>query len=394
MMTHMHKLIAKLLSFILFFGLTSCDKDEELDVVIPEVHRTILVYMVANNDLGEKGFDNNDIAEMRLAAQAGGLNGGRLIIYHAPCYNQTPVLKEITAESIVELKKYDQEVLSVSASRMKQVIADTKAIAPAKSYGIILWSHSSGWIQDGIAEAQAAPILSESVISPHSYGSDGTTRQSMNITTLANVLDGEEFDFIYCDCCHMANVETVYELRNASPYIIGSAAQIPAAGMRYDLNVPVLMQEGEPDIIQSARNTFKHYSEQPYSRDRTCTMSVISTAGLDELAAATRAIYASDATLSPSYIPQPFDTGSECKYFDLANYVTAFTADQALLDRWTDAMQNVVLYKANTPMIWGILEIRTHCGLSTYPLQTPGQATDDGYSELQWYQDVASAAFQ
>ena len=154
MITHMHKLIAKLLSFILFFGLTSCDKDEEPDVIIPEVHRTILVYMVSNNDLGEKGFDNNDIAEMRLAAQAGGLNGGRLIIYHAPCDNQTPVLKGITAEGIVELKKYDQENLSVSASRMKQVIA------PAKSYGIILWSHSSGWIQDGIAEAQAAPILS------------------------------------------------------------------------------------------------------------------------------------------------------------------------------------------------------------------------------------------
>ncbi len=387
MKTHVHTLAAKLLSVILLVGLTACEHNGESEPPAL-VHRTILVYMVANNDLGSYGYDDADLNEMLHAAQTGGLNGGRLIVYHAP-YHKAPALKEITTEGIVELKCYDNDILSVSASRMKQVIADTKSIAQADDYGIILWSHASGWLQNGIDETQTVPFITpRSEASPHAYGSENN--KYMNITTLAKVLEGEDFEFVYCDCCYMANIEVAYELRNATQYIVGSATELPADGMRYDLNIPVLMQNGTPDLVQTARNTYMHYSNQPLSINQTCTMSVIYTAALDELAATTRDIYASGASFSPEYKPQPFELGSECRYFDFETYVKAFDTDSELQNKWSDAMDKAVLYKVNTPMIWGRLELRNHCGLSTYPLSAPAQATDYGYSELQWFQDVAS----
>jgi len=366
-------------------GLASCKHQDEPDKTIEPASRTILVYMVANNNLGSQGYDTQDLDEMLTAAQSGGLHNGRLLIYHAP-YRQPPVLKEITPDGIVSLKEYDTSLSSVSAARMTQVIDDAKALAPAGDYGIVLWSHASGWLQTGMVDP-VQPQMSDG-IRPLDYGDDNGKK--MRITTLAKVLEGKGFSFVYCDCCYMASVEVAYELRYATDYIVGSVTELPAAGMRYDLNIPELLRDGNPDLIQAAKNTYNHYASLALMENRTCTMSVISTAGLDELAAATRDIYASGAELSESYMPQPFEISSSCHYFDLANYVLSFDADPVLKERWNAAIDHTVIYKANTPWIWALLEIRTHCGLSTYPLTYPSKASESGYSELQWYSDVAA----
>lgn len=378
-----------ILMFFMSVGLSSCKHTDEPDVVITPVTRTVLVYMVANNSLGMYGHDADDLDEMLTAARSGGLHNGRLLVYHVPTSNQTPILKEVTADGIVNLLEYDTELTSVSSERMRQVIADTKALAPASDYGIVLWSHASGWLQTGIDEVLE---LSADEARPLDYGDDNGKK--MRITTLAHVLDGQGFSFIYCDCCYMATVEVAYELRHATKYIVGSVTELPAPGMRYDKNIPLLLKDGDPDLIQCARNTYEHYASQLQSINRTCTMSVISTSALDDLATATRAIYGSGATISSSYKPQPFEITTsrnpECHYFDLANYVTAYDVPSTLQQQWNAVMDRAVLYKANTPHIWDDLEIKHHCGLSTYPLTDPSKAYICGYSELQWYRDVAS----
>jgi hypothetical protein len=379
---------------ILSIELVSCGNSSDPNE-LSQASRTVLVYMVANNNLGSDGRDTSDINEMLEAAASGGLHNGRLIVYHVP-YNQSPILKEITANGVKILKTYDTTQSSVSAARMKQVIADTKALAPANDYGIVLWSHATGWLQDGIIEdaTVSTQSMSTDIIAPTAYGRDNGLQ--MNITTLASVLEGEEFSFVYCDCCYMASVEVAYELRHATKYFVGSVTELPANGMLYELNVPLLLQDGEPDLIGAARNTYEHYRQVELDRDYTneeyptvCTMSVIATAGLDELAAATRSIYESGAVLSSDYTPQAFELGSNCHYYDLGNYIHAHEASSELLTQWDDALSNVILYKANTAMIWNRVTIRSHCGLSTYPLTASTSASTYGYSDLQWYNDVA-----
>ncbi|MDE5651385.1 MAG: hypothetical protein K2I35_10400 [Duncaniella sp.] len=74
-----------LLSMLCLAVLTACGKN---DGPTPDpddltTHRTVLVYMVADNTLGTTwGCDQADLDEMLKAAGEGALNGGRLIVYH------------------------------------------------------------------------------------------------------------------------------------------------------------------------------------------------------------------------------------------------------------------------------------------------------------------------
>lgn len=122
--------------------MTACGSDEPtpdpgIDPPEPSVaSRTVLVYMVATNNMGTGKYDELDINEMLEAAANGDFNDGRLIVYHAP-YRSAPVLKEITKEGIDTLKIYDEDAVSVKISQMRTVIEDTKELAPADDYGLV-----------------------------------------------------------------------------------------------------------------------------------------------------------------------------------------------------------------------------------------------------------------
>ncbi|MDE6490143.1 MAG: hypothetical protein K2L49_03185, partial [Muribaculaceae bacterium] len=219
--------------------LNACTSDEQPVLDSNQVSRTILVYIAATNSLGASSNayrDQADIQEMLEAAASSGFNGGRVIVYHHGYKSTNPVLLEITPEGAIELKAYDTAVSSMDASRMADVISDARTAAPADEYGLILWSHGSGWLEDGIDQSTEA----------YSFGEDrewlensSYRKTAMNVTTLADLLGNDRpFSFIYFDCCYMAGIEVVYELRNATDYIVASATELPADGMRYDLNLP------------------------------------------------------------------------------------------------------------------------------------------------------------
>ncbi len=370
--------------FIGAIGLASCDDNNEVGGG-DEASRTILVYMVANNSLGTAGFDNSDIEEMKVAASNRGFNGGRLLIYHAPRSGEAPQLKEVTATGeVVTLKEYSSAVSSVEASRMQQVIDDAKVIAPANDYGLILWSHANGWLQTGIEDRSIV-----NTPEPTAFGEDAG--KHMNVTTLAGILKDENFSFIYFDCCYMASVEVVYELRNTTPYIIASATEIPADGMPYSENLPCLFAD-TPDLRQACVNTYDYYNSRN-DETRSCTISLIDTGHLDELASVTKAIYASGVTKPENYTPQKFMLESICYLYDFEHYIKAVSTDEGMTDRWSEALSKTVLYKANTPYMWNSLKIKAHCGLSTFIVDQESDADTKGYRQLQWWSDVVGAKF-
>lgn len=351
------------------------------------VDRTVLVYMVADNSLGSQQSDLDDIKEMVAAAAHGDLGNSRLLVYRsARNADGTSIVNsmfEITSGGQVEVKKYDNSELSVSYARMKRVIADAKAMAPADVYGLILWGHGSGWLQNGVDEPGLSAL---------SFGGDSRSRW-MNITTLREVISGEEFDWLYFDCCYMASVEVVYELRDVVDYIVGSATELPGDGMPYDKNLRCLMPRNS-DLLQACSNTFNLYDTK-LGDSRTCTMSLIDTSGLDRLAAVTREIYGLHSDVPAGFSPQKFMIGSNCTYFDFQQYVQALSADSpALADEYEAAMAGVVKYAAATPYIWNTVKLTNHCGLSTFILKDNVSAYDkNNYSQLQWWNDVASYRF-
>ncbi len=360
--------------------------------VTPEdgpVHRTVLVYMVADNSLGTWSRDDSDIAEMLTAAKAGGFSGGRLIVYHnrPSTASNPPLLLEITKQGIDTLATYPntdengKNIYSVDPSRISQVISDTKALAPAEDYGIVFWSHSSGW-------------LGATTAGDDRYRAFGDDRgYHITLPSLAATLAGETFSFIYFDCCQMANVESAYELRNVTPVIVGSPTELGIDGMRYDLNVPVFFSE-EPDLEQAARNTFNDYDGNGLE----CQMTVIRTEGLERLASATRDILATVEDF-PEGIEdlqrycRPTET---CWSYDMKQYMQLLASEKypELLSAWEQEFDSVVTYAESTATAisdrFNPLVIKNYSGLGMFAIAGPADISYRQYDLTAWWADVVS----
>jgi len=350
--------------------------------------RTILVYMVADNSLGRGGYDEDDLAEMRKGmADIASTDDMKLLVYHSrpgTDKGNNPQLIEITGtDNDIIIKEYpdDVDIYSTDPERMRQVLDDVRLIAPASDYGIIFWSHATGWMQEDMARIPGMQ---------RSYGDD--RRHRMSIPTLANVLNDYDHSFIYFDCCLMSTVEVAYELRHTAPVIVASGAEEHGEGMPYDITLPYFFAPGDSaDIFGAAKATFNYYNNRK-GVDRWCTISVIDTSALDLLADVTRKVMETGASPSGNdNFYQSYSPSLRYRVFDMAQYITTLTdIDETLVSAWNDALNKVVVYRANTPKVNGSHPIDTYCGLGCNILRSSEDAALNGYSSLAWWNDVVS----
>lgn len=389
-----HIALIRILSALsVVFGFASCGGNDGPEPPEPPtgVSRTVLVYMLASsNGLGAsapRDYDDQDLDEMLTAAEAGDLGDGRLLVFHSSS-DGTQILKEVTAEGINEIKSYDSNTLPQSSERMNEVFDDMKSIAPAAEYGLILWGHGTGWLQDGISEVSYAAGDAK----PYSYGWEHNGSQAMNITTLAKNLEGRDFKFLYMDCCYMASVEVAYQLRHAVNDIVAYPTEVLCYGMPYDINIKYLFS-AEPDLVGAAKGTMFYYEAMHEDEYRMCTVSVLDTRNIERLAAAVAAIYEMNNVGVPAgFTPQRYETSYNCRYYDFASYIRALDSTPELLAEFEAALADVVVYEDATDYLWGRLALTEHSGLSTFIMKIADDTLSEkyNYDQLEWFDDVAS----
>ena len=379
---------------IMLLLLTSCGDDNEPQPETPpaKVERTVLVYMVADNSLGtDFGSDDEDLREMLKGVKEGNHNGGRLLVYHnrPNTASNPPQLIEVTPSGLKTVKNYkdDPKIYSVDPDRIREVMADMKSIAPAETYGLVLWSHADGW-------------LGPSDSNNDRYRSFGEDRHHyITVQTLARTLSDERFEFVYFDCCLMGNIETLYELRHLAPVMVASPTELSVDGMPYDRNMEMLFSpDVEKAMIQAAKNTYTYYLNNENGYEDGCQIAVYRTDRLDALASASRDIF-STVTAYPSYYDisklQSFNNWRAPKsVYDMDNYMELLVADSRpdLLAAWRDRLSDVVAYSAYTTTGIGKLEIYRYCGLGSFAINDPDQISWRGYNTLQWWSDAVSVA--
>lgn len=354
-----------------------------------ETRRTVVVYMVATNNLDYNfGFNWMDITEMIKGSANGNMvDDARWIVYHAPYSEYSPRLIEVVRGDTVTLKEYAPGE-SVTLARMNEVLDDVARIAPAKNYGLVLWSHGSGWVVNGLEEELPDDPYKAK---PLSYGSDNGKK--MNIATLRAAIKGRGIDYLYFDCCNMGTVEVAYELRDAVDYIVGGPAETPGTGMPYDKNMAYLCDGSRESLIKAAETTFNDYI---YSH--TCIMSVYDTSGFDRLAAATGAIY--DRTPLPhpgETVTNYYGKTRQGNFLDFGEYVEALAADAGLdTDEFKAALDGAVIYTIApqdyfySDFCMAALPLYHTSGVATYVFNNETAFTNSGYDTLQWARDVVS----
>lgn len=384
-----NKLFTLILSVLtITFIITSCGSKNE-----PQegTRRTIIMYLIATNSLSSSIA--SDISEIENTIQSTNMNNCRFLVYYAT-YSQNPYLFEIKkgkrGVENVTLKTYSTAIKSTSVERMQEVLKDAISIAPAKEFGLILGSHASGWANSLTSRSSDISLLD--------FGDDkGST---MPIHELAEAIPDNLFKFIYSDACYMGGIEVAYELKDKTEYFIGSPTELPIDGMDYANNIPCFFADSI-DLIKVCSNTFNKYNNLSGS-NRTCTISLVDCTKLNQLASIAHEIYHIGTGTTEYYKIQHYKRSLPYLFFDFKQYINTFTATtetntdklNSLITTFNSQLDNIVLYKASTPYIFGkdYLSIKSenYSGLSTYIL---GSTTQNGvneiyYKNLSWYRDV------
>ncbi|MDR1153803.1 MAG: hypothetical protein LBL04_03760 [Bacteroidales bacterium] len=352
----------------------ACGKSHSYrDVNPPLKTRTVIVYMLGDNSL-DRPYVEEDINEMERGWKDS--FDGDLIVYVDQKRIAPYVLKisgDRTSDIVSrEVMKYSEQNSS-SMEVMEKVISDIKGMYPAKSYGLILWSHANGWL----------PASGSSM--SRSFGDDGGA--SMNISELAT-LPGK-YDFWIFDACDMMGIEAVYELRHNADYIVGSVTEVMAGGFPYHDILEFLFRENVAfdSVCGKFMELYRSYSR---SDMQTAALSVVKTGNLDGVASVSRSLMQTHKgnidNLDVSQI-QKYDSNDVTLFFDYLDFMENIAGNDPELETLRGLLQAAVIFEDHTPSILNEFEIKRSCGLSCY---IPGQNMnlDYAYRYTSWYKAV------
>lgn len=366
--------------------LLSCSQKEE-DSAHPLPERTVLVYMGADNNLYRSA--RADIEEMLAAATPA--NGNLVVYLDAPAWSADtcPQLFSIRQGKAIPAKQYGQHN-SASGEVLQSVVGDAMSLFPAQSYGLVLWSHGTGWLPKG-AYSDLTSSEPSSSARPQSFGREGGSE--IGIAELAEALP-VKFEFIIFDACLMSGIEVLYQLRSKANTIVASPTEALVAGLPYTEAVPCLFTT-PVSYAQLAQSYMSYYKSQTGS-DQSATIAVVDAGQLEPFASLLSGILSADE----AEIAQPdkdkiqkYDLLEESVFYDLEDYLENIVDDPAQLLLLRQQLSKMVIYHDFTPYLLGKLPIVRSCGVSIY-LSSGNAALDAGYKQLDWSLNIEKRSAQ
>ena len=363
--------------------LFSCKKAEKEEIVVVKRPKTVLLYMVANNNLSYDA--ENSISRLQngyIPAEEGNL----LVYKH--CAGMDPVLLHIKKGEegtvVADTAYRFPPRVSATKSALTQALNVTQALFPADSYGLILWSHGTGWIPPLASSSSAAQEQRSGSCPERTFGLDG--KVELEIRDLAQAIP-YKLSFMLMDACFMGGIETAYEVKDSVDYYIGSPAEILTESFPYHKIMQHIFKS-TPDYAAVCKEYYDYYNAKTGSV-RSATVALMDCSKLAEVAEVAKRVFDQYgeriASLDLSLL-QPYFRGSSSKYFyDLKDLIDAI-ADASLSAEFAAALERAVPYKAATPYFIE-LPISSFCGVSTY---VPGNPADtklaDYYKQYKWNQ--------
>ncbi len=351
-------------ALLLFTVLISCKKEPHK--ILAE--RTVMLYMAANNNLASNAYDNINQMEEGIRNI-----DGSLVVY-AKIFGQSPRIYRISFDDSREirsavLKSYPDHDSS-DPTIMKMVMEDMQNLAPAKSYGLVLWSHASNWLP-GTAKQKT-----------RSFGDD--EGKTMDIKALRAALP-QNLDFLVFDACSMASVEVLYELKDITPFVLASPTEIINTGMPYH---QVLNGLFDPDILSGlmnvARSTYEYYNEKDGIL-RSATFSLIDMKKLEMLAETTRSLISEmnvERVRRDGIQRLDLDRTSPIAAFDFLDFGQRHLSSENA-KKLEEAINKVVLFKIYTSHFLGF-PLKRFSGLSCYIPDQHQYNYSRYYKSLKW----------
>lgn len=386
----MNRLLTLLFAITLLWLLPSCGKKDEPKQSVAK--RTVLIYAVASNNLASDLVSDKNEMMVAAPAVAGLGRDVRVLLYCVPSQSATEAsLAELKQDAagvwnFEELKSYDRNTFSTDPARMREVFSDLRENAPADRYGLILWSHGTGWIPN-FSDHQLPEGLQKS------YGMDkyqGVT-DYCDVDELATAIPDRMFDYIWFDLCYMMGVEVVYQLRDKCDYIAGYPTEDWSMGMNYETTLPMLAAP-DPDLAGAGKAFYDYYAAQKMP----VTVTVMKTDGFERLADVSADIYAYGKAPESPYGLMNYSRLKTALY-DFGQYTKKYldssdSEAQALATALDSALADITLYAGcstkNFNGTEGAFNPDEYSGLSCYFPETGTAEVDAYYRKLDWARRV------
>ena len=174
----------------------------------------------------------------------------------------------------------------------------------------------------------------------------------LNIPSMAQCIaeSGIKFKYIFADVCCFQCVENVYELRNATEWLIGSPAEIPGYGAPYNAILPYLFSTS-PDFYKGIIDEYEKYYNPSYS----VPLAATRTSEATSLAQAANQIWGKMPMEDISadgciyYFGKYYIAGkgsdSNKIFYDAYDIVRANT-DAATAEAWSGALDRMIAYRS------------------------------------------------
>ncbi len=273
----------------------SCsDDDKSPEEAGQGIRRTVLMYVAAENSLGYERYNSGDSAEVMAGSRFLDARD-QLLMYVDDARNPRVYRFYKGCKEPQIVRQFNENLCSADPETLRDILAWTRQAYHSESYGLVFWSHASGWL----------PALNTDYPGSRSFGPDtgtggrmkddldrrGRTAPSMDIDSLAWAVEasGIRPEYIFFDACFMQCIEVDYALRNAADYVVACPISTPAIGADYTTLMRRGLFTGRPADI--ADTFFSYMTELPPSDPYSTfglVISCVKTSELDGLAAETR----------------------------------------------------------------------------------------------------------
>jgi hypothetical protein len=348
--------------FILCLGVVSCRKDDEI-IIFKEIRHTVIVYMLANNDLYSNAVKNiNEMEEVWNDNFK-----GNLIVFIEPQSSKgVPYILEIhhdtdseTISSPVIIRYPDLD--SLNPADMNLILMEIVQQYPAEHYSLVLWSHGTGWLPPNTTFQYTKQYSSSAAVK--SFGRRQKTEMSIRDLTLG--IPENTFDILIFDACFMGSIEVAFELKDKAEYFIASPTEILAQGFPYKSVIPLFYTDRVNPVLIG--NSFFDYYNRQEGEYRSASVGVINLSEIKKLAQITCKI------LTNTNIPimdrseiQNFDRYSTNVFYDFKQTMMYICKEQNDIRNFINQLEKTVIYSAYTDYFLNTLEINSFCGTSCY----------------------------
>lgn len=394
-------------AIVSIIGLGSCTEEAfDIDKVNKQTILVFLPWTGGNSSIGlTEDLSKNIDSICAGIKDKKGLNNTRVLVFFSNNANNSTLFdltyNDVTKEvSRTPIKTYEGSAYN-SANGFADILNEVRQNAEALNYALIIGGHGCGWscADDWINYPnQAKSFNTQQTLSyntPFSgiqFGTDPdnpTTRffgsvdrkeNSIDLSTLVEGIkqSGIKMQYILFDVCYMGNVETAYELKDVTNYLIASSSEIIAKGIPYRSMWSYLngTTPNYSSLVNGIVNFYKN-SNSPY-----CNMAAIDCRQLDALANVMKEInqkYTFDTTIPLDSI-QPLDGFLPHLSYDMAVYVDSLRPNGYLKEQFSNQLKKTVKAAAHTDCAYTALrqypevtiKIKNYCGLSiSDPSQHP-----------------------